>query len=129
MGGTRWSTITACAGPFARVVHDEGVDERDVPERGIGVAGGRQPDALARQPLEGSVLPDVDDGVGTPRLVDPPVEGEVVVGRRKVGRVVDRDGVLAETAGGFYEHDDATEVDPREPQLVCGHPPRIEDAL
>jgi hypothetical protein len=45
------------------------------------------------------VLAEVDYGVGAELLDDPPVGGEVVVGRREVGVVVDRDRVLPEAPG------------------------------
>ena len=61
-------------GALARVVDDEGVDEREVAQRHVGKAGRRQPDPLAREPLERAVLADVDDGVGAPDLVQPAVE-------------------------------------------------------
>ena len=71
-------------GAFARVVDDERVDEREVAEGHVGPAPGGQPHALSGQPFQGAVLAHVHDGVGPEALVQPPVEGEVVVRRREV---------------------------------------------
>ena len=100
MGGSRWSIDHRVGAPLglgalAGVVDHEGVEERDVAERDVGVAAGDSAERLARQPLERAVLAQVDDGVGAPALVEPAVEGQVVVGGRQVGRVVDGDGVVA----------------------------------
>ena len=106
-------------GALAGVVDDERVDERHVAERDVGEAAGRQPDALARQPLERAVLADVDDGVGAPPLVEPAVEREVVVGRRQVGRVVDGDGLSPKPRGGWMATQHPAEVEPGEDQVAA----------
>ncbi|CAM5741350.1 hypothetical protein SHIRM173S_08738 [Streptomyces hirsutus] len=95
-------------GALARVVDQEGVDEGEVAEGGVGAAGGGQAGVLARQPLQVAVLAEVDHGVRAEAAVlgprgDPAVGGEVVVGGRQVGVVVDGDGVLAEAARGLDE--------------------------
>ena len=97
--------------PLARVVDDERVEQRQVAEHRVRRAAGRQAEALAGQPLERPVLAEVDDGVrAEAALLDrrrqPAVRREVVVRRRQVGVVVDRDGVLAEAARRLDgEHD------------------------
>ncbi len=90
-------------GALARVVDQEGVDQREVAEDGVRAALGGQRGGLAGQPLQVAVLAEVDDGVGAEAAVllrglDPAVGGQVVVARRQVGVVVDGDGVLAEAA-------------------------------
>ena len=89
---------------LARVVDEERVDEREVADRGVGRARRREGRVLAGQPLHRTVLAEVDDGMGAETLLDPAVRGEVVVRRRQVGVVVDRDRVLAEAARGLDEH-------------------------
>jgi hypothetical protein len=64
------------------------------------------------------VLAEVHDRVGPPPGIQPPVEGEVVVGRGQVGAVVDGDRVLAEPPGRLHGHHGAAEVDPGEGQVV-----------
>lgn len=88
---------------LARVVDEEGVDQGDVAERRVRAAGGGQAGVLAGQPLQVAVLAQVDHGVGAEAAVlragrDPAVGREVVVRRRQIGVVVDRDRVLAEAA-------------------------------
>ncbi len=75
------------------------------------------------QPFEGAVLAGVDDGVGAPPLVQPPVEAEVVVGRGQVGRVVDRDGLLAEAAGRLDRDQDPAQVEAGEDQVAARRVP------
>ena len=71
-------------GAFARVVDHERVEERHVTERGVGPAACRQGERLAGEPFEGAVLAEVHDRVGTPHLVEPAVERQVVMGWRQV---------------------------------------------
>ena len=52
------------------------------------------------------MLAHVDDGVRAELVLQPAVDGEVVVGGREVGIVVDRDRVLPEAAGRLDEDDD-----------------------
>ncbi len=56
------------------------------------------------------MLAEVDDGVGAELLDKPPVGGEIVVGGREVGVVVDRDGVLPEPPRRLYPHEDVPEA-------------------
>ena len=44
----------------------------------------------------------MNDGVRAEVVAQPAVEGDVVVGRGKVGAVIDGDGVFAESARGLY---------------------------
>ena len=101
---------------LAGVVHDEGIDVRERPERGLGEARGGERQRLARQPLHVAVLADVNDRVGVEGRAQPGVEGEVAVRRRQVGVVVallgvdvvaprrlDRDDDVAEARGGERE--------------------------
>lgn len=90
-------------GALARVVDEEGVDQRQVTEGRVGAAGRREARVLAGQPLQVAVLAQVHHGVGAETAVlgarlYPAVGGQVVVGGRQVRVVVDRDRVLAEAA-------------------------------
>ena len=64
-------------GPLAGVVHHEGVHERQIAKGDVGPAFLRQPEPLARQPLEGAVLAEMDDGMHArlQRLVERQVLG------------------------------------------------------
>ena len=98
-------------GALAGIVDHERVDERQVAEGGVGPAGRREADPLAGQPFQVAVLADVDDGVGPPRPFQPAVGGQVVVGRRQVGGVVDGDRVLAEAPGWLHHDQHVAEVE------------------
>ena len=98
---------------------DEG-PHRQVAERGIGRASGRERERLAGQPLERAVLAEVHDRVrGEASLPnstgEPAVRREVVVRRRQVGVVVDRDRVLAEPARRLDEQYDVARRDRGQP--------------
>ena len=75
--------------PFARVVEDERVEERQVAEQRVGEALRRQADPLARQPFQRPVLAEVDDGIGPPDVAEPAIEGVIMMRRRQVGLMVD----------------------------------------
>ena len=97
--------------PLARVVDQERVDQRQVAERRVGPAGGGHPQRLAGQPLEVAVLAEVHDRVRAEaalalRRGEPAVRAEVVVARRQVRVVVDRDRVLAEAARRLHDQHD-----------------------
>src|SRR5437588_247688 len=82
-------------------------------------AGGRKTDALARQPLKRAVLAGVDHRVRSPPFLQPAVEGEVVMRRRQVGRVVHRYRILAKTPRGLHGHKDAAEIETGENQIAA----------
>ena len=105
------------------IVDDEGVEEGHVGEGGVGPAARGEGQRLAGQPLQGAVLAEVDDGVGAPDVVQPAVEGQVVVGRGEVGRVVDGDRVVAVAPGRLDRHQHVPELDPAE------HEPAVVDAV
>ena len=96
--------------PLAGVVDDERVEQRHVVQRHLGVAGRRQPDALARQPFQGAVLAQVQDGIGPENVAHPAVVGDVVVRGGHVRAVIDGDGVLAEAARGLKAHEHVAQV-------------------
>ena len=56
-------------GPFPRVVDDKRIHEWQIAEQGVRVALTGQAHGFAGKPLERPVLPDVDDGVGSPAAV------------------------------------------------------------
>ena len=104
---------------LARVVDDEGVEERDAGQRGVGRALGPEPQALARQPLQGAVLAEVDDGVGAEARAQPVVGGQVVVRRRERGIVVDGHGVLPEAARRLDGDEDVAELQAGEHEVAA----------
>ena len=86
---------------LARVVDQERVDQRQVAQRRVGPARGRHAEVLARQPLQVAVLAHVHDGVRAEALLQPAVGGQVVVARRQLRVVVDRDGFSPNPRGGW----------------------------
>ena len=117
---------------LARVVDDEGIDERERPERDLRPARLAQPEGLAGQPFEIAVLAELDHRVGGERLAEPGVEGEVMVRRHQRRVVVGRlriDGVAA--AGLDADHDVAEAVDGEmegavgEERVVLGRAPAL----
>ncbi len=113
---TAWARRLAWV-PSPGIVDHEGVDERQVAEGGVGEAGRGKGVALARQPLEGPVLADVDHRVGTPSLRQPPVERQVMMGRRHVGRVVGADRVGPEATRRLDGDHHAPQVQAGEAQI------------
>lgn len=123
-------------GALARVVDDEGVDEREFTEHGVGRAATAEPESLAGQPLHRAVLAHVHDGVRAETVLQPAVGRQVVVRRRHVRVVVDRDRVLAEAAGRLDHHDDVPEPQGRQDDVVAVHvqvarrfAPRLQHAV
>ena len=73
---------------LAGVVHDEGIDVRERPERGFRKAFGGERQRLARQPFHVAVLAHVHHRMGVEGRAHPRVEGEIAMRRRQVGVVV-----------------------------------------
>ncbi len=69
--------------PFAGIVDDERVDQRQRPEAQLRPAFGRERQRLAGQPFEAAVLAEMDDRVGGEHVVEPGVERDVVVRRHE----------------------------------------------
>ncbi len=104
---------------LARVVDDERVNERQIPQEEVGVALGGDSDALARQPFKRAVLAEVYNRVCAPatllrRLRNPAVQSVVRVRRRQVGHVVDRCRVHTVAPGRLDGYKGVPELDPRE---------------
>ncbi len=105
-------------GALAGVVDDEGVDQREFTEHRVRRAATAEPEPLAGQPLHRAVLAHVHDRVGAETVLQPAVGGHVVVGRRHVRVVVDRDRVLPEAARRLDHHDDIAELEGGEHDVV-----------
>ena len=58
------------------------------------------------------MLAQVDDGVGSPDVAKPAIEGVVVVRRRQVGLMIDGVGVHAVAARRLQRHEDVAEIKP-----------------
>ncbi len=95
---------------LARVVDEEGVDQRQVRDGRVRGAVSREGGVLARQPLQRAVLADVHQRVRAEAVGQPAVGGQVVVGRRELGVVVDRHRVLTEAAGRLDQQDDVARL-------------------
>ena len=81
------------------------------------------PSVLAGQPLQVAVLAEVHDGVrrrSPSSRAQPAVGGQVVVARRQVRVVVDRDRVLAEAARRLDQEDDVAGPQRGEHDLAVG---------
>ena len=116
-------------GALAGVVDEERVDEREVPDRGIGRAGGGQARGFAGQPLQVAVLADVHDRMCTELLADPMVGREVVVRGRQIRVVVDRDGLGPEPAGRLHHHDDVARTQGGQHDLALGVVAAVDEEL
>ena len=75
---------------LAGIVHDEGIDVRDRPERGFRKTLGRERQRLAGQPFHIAVLAHMHKRMGIEGRAQPRIEGEVAVRRRQGGIVVAR---------------------------------------
>ena len=73
---------------LAGVVHDEGIDVRERPERGFRKALGGKRQRLPRQPFHIAVLAHVHHRMGVERRAQPGVEGEIAMRRRQIGVVI-----------------------------------------
>ncbi len=119
---------------LARVVDQERVDQRQVAERRVRAAGRGQARVLAGQPLQVAVLAEVDHRVrAEPALGgggrDPAVRGQVVVGRRQVRVVVDRDRVLAEAARGLDDDQQVAVAQRRQHDVALGVAAAVHEHL
>ncbi len=75
-------------GRLARIVDDEGIDDRHGAEHRLRRAGRRQRHRLAGQPFERAVSAEMDHGIDCFAMAQPQVEGEVGVAGRPAGVVV-----------------------------------------
>ena len=71
-------------GALAGIVDDEGIKERQVGQKGVGVTIPAKPDSFSRQPLKRAVLAHMNHGVSSPAAVrfrrdQPFIQGIVVV--------------------------------------------------
>ena len=90
---------------FARIADDERIDDRQRPDHGLGEAGRRQRDGLARQPFQRAVRAHVDDGIDIGDVTEPQPEGEQRVARRQ-GRIVIVGAATVRTAAIRRQGDD-----------------------
>ena len=79
-----------------------GIDIRQVAQRHIRPAAVRECRALARQPLEGAMRPDVNDRIRLPDIAEPVIVADVVVCGSGVRRVEQLAGILAKAARGLH---------------------------
>ena len=107
-------------GAFAGVVDDERVEQRNIVQRHLRVAGLRQTDALARQPFQSAMLADMDHRIRPKHLAQPAVIGDVMVRRRQIRVVIDRDGVGAKAARRLQPHEHIAHRQPGNGQPVAG---------
>ena len=83
---------------FAGIVDQERIDQWQRADSGVGATRRRHAEVLAREPFQVAVLADMDHGVGAEIPLQPSIDSQVVVRRRKIRIVIDRDRVLPEAA-------------------------------
>ena len=106
----RWREVTdearrtapLCLNPLPDNRDPVGIDIRQVAQRHIRPAAVRERRALARQPLERAVRPDVNDRIRLPDVAHPVIVPDVVVCGSGVRRVEQLAGILAKAARGLH---------------------------
>ena len=88
---------------FARIVDQEGIDQRHRADRRVGAAGCGNAQILARQPFQVAVLAHVNRRVRAELAFQPAIHGQVVVRWSKIGIVVDRDRIFPESARRLHQ--------------------------
>ena len=105
-------------GSLARVVDDEGIDDRQARGECAGPAQGRKGGGLAGQPLQRAMGSEMDDRVpGAQREI----EGDVGVTGRQVGVVVGRATVGFAAAVGLQRGSDAAEPEMAKGEMAVLH--------
>src|SRR5215467_7529889 len=79
---------------FTGVVDDEGINQGQVAQNQVRVAGGGEPDALTGQPFERAVFPHMHDSISLEAMTQPVIRAQVMMGGHEVRRVVDGNGIL-----------------------------------
>ena len=83
-----------------------GIYVGQITERDVGIAFVRERRALARQPLQGAVRADVNNGVRPPQIAQPVIKADVVMRGRGVGRMQQLARLLAEAARRLHREKD-----------------------
>ena len=109
-------------GTLSWVVDDKGIEQGHISQSYFRITGAGQSDALAGQPLQGTVLAHVNHGIRLEYIPDPAVIGNVVVGRGQVGAMVNGNGIFSEAPGRLQSDEDIT-------QLQAGYGKGIPDAV
>ncbi len=102
---------------------------RHRPQHRLGEAVLGQRHRLARQPFEVAVLAEMHDGVRPQHVAQPGVEGEVVVRRHQVGRVVAGLRVDIVAARRLHADDDIAEALDRQREAPAIHLARNEERV
>ena len=95
-------TAPLCLNPLPDNRDPVGIDIRQIAQRHIRPAAVRERRALARQPLERAVRPDVNDRIRLPDVAEPVIAADVVVCGSGVRRVEQLAGILAKAARGLH---------------------------
>ena len=93
-------------GTFPRIIDDEGIEVGGRTECPLRETAGGEPQSLARQPLEVSMLAHVHDDMGREHLTQPQVLGQVGVGGGQIGTVVAEARISVVTAFRLDQHHD-----------------------
>ena len=106
--------------PLAGVVDDERVEQWHVVHCHFRVTGRREANAFTRQPLQGAVLAQVQNGVGPENVAYPAVIGDVMVSGSHFRAVVNGDGVVAEPPWGLQADKYVAQIDSGDGQAAVG---------
>ena len=99
-------TAPLCLNPLPDNRDPVGIDIRQVAQRHIRPAAVRERRALARQPLERAMRPDMNDCIRLPDVAEPVIVADVVVCGSGVRRVEQLAGILAKAARGLHRDED-----------------------
>ena len=110
-----------CLRALARIVDDERVEVRHVLQAYLRQARPRQPHALARRPLQRSMLAQMYHRVSSEAVAKPPIERDIVMCRHKLRAVVYGNRILAEPAWRLYPYEHIAKPQPRHEQMPVIH--------
>lgn len=105
---------------FARIIDDEGIDERKITEKGVRIAGRTETKGFPGKPFERSMFAKVNDGVNIPalRVTEPAVESVVVVRWGEIRLMVDEIGIHPITTWGLEGNEDVAQLEASESDVV-----------
>ena len=98
-----------------------GVNIRQVAQRQLGITFAGQRRRLARQPFQRTMRADVQHHIRAELFPQPFVIGQIMMGRRAIGRMVDLSRILAETARRLDANDHVSQPHSRDQQAPILH--------
>ena len=95
-----------CLGAFAGIVNNVGVDVGQIGDYYIGKTGFGKTRRFSWQPLQGAMLADMHNCIGSKNIPDPVIIGVVVMGNGVVRAVVDSSRVFKESPWWLEPNED-----------------------